>query len=167
MNHPQFSPSNYESPFNLFLRGIEEPPVESRRGDIVYESDEVLGVICSRQIAGNEGHSLVISKRQYASILDLPTAIGQEVFAVTQIVSRAMLQAFGCDGITILQNNGEASDQTVFHYHVHVIPRWKDDNFLALYANHIETQRLMPALRRAELAGVLRVELERKVLDNN
>jgi histidine triad (HIT) family protein len=159
---PQFAPPDYESPFSLFLRGIETSPVESRRGDVVYESREVLGVICSRQIPGHEGHSLVISKRQYSSILDLPTDIGQEVFAVTQLVSRAMLGAFGCDGVTILQNNGQASDQTVFHYHVHVIPRWKNDTFLALYARHSETQKLMQPGRRAELAVCLRREVERQ-----
>jgi histidine triad (HIT) family protein len=163
---PQFASPNYKSPFSLFLQGIEAPPVESRRGDIVYESPEVLGVICSRQIPGHEGHTLVISKRQFESIFDLPTHIGQEVFAATQLVSKALPEAFRCDGVTVLQNNGQASDQTVFHYHVHVIPRWKGDNFLKLYASHSETQKLMPVDRRADLALRLGAEVKRQSMNS-
>lgn len=166
MKLTQFSSPDYESPFSMFLRGIETTPVESRRVDVVYESPDVLALVCSRQIPGHEGHSLVISKKQYASIFDLPTKIGQEIFAATQVVCRAMVQALGCDGVTILQNNGQASDQTVFHYHVHVIPRWKGDNFLALYAKHTETQKVMAVEERAELGKRLRVEIERQIADN-
>jgi histidine triad (HIT) family protein len=156
---PRFAPPNYTSPFALFLQGVETAPVESRSSDVVYEGSEVLAMICSRQITGHEGHSLVISKKQFESILDIPTEIGQQVFAATQLVSRAMIKAFGCDGVTILQNNGQASDQTVFHYHVHIIPRWKGDNFLALYALHSETQKVMASDKRAELASKLRQAL--------
>jgi len=166
MKFPQYADPGYESPFSMFLRGIEELPVETRRGDVVYESKEVLAVICSRQIPGHEGHSLVISKKQYASIFDLPIYIGEEIFAATQVVCRAMVQAFGCDGVTILQNNGEASDQTVFHYHVHVIPRWNGDRFLALYATHIDTQTLMTTDKRADLGMRLPAEIERQVTGN-
>lgn len=157
----QFAPPDYQSPFDLFLKGIEVAPVESRRGDVIYESDTVLGMVCSRQIPGHEGHSLVISKTQYQSIFDLPVSIGQEVFVVTKLVSQALVKAYGCDGVIILQNNGQASDQTVFHYHVHVIPRWVGDTFLILYAAHSETQKLMPADKRAEIAAALRLEIEK------
>jgi histidine triad (HIT) family protein len=167
MNLPQFAPPNYESPFSLFLQGVETPPVESRNGDVVYENEDVVAVICSRQIAGHEGHALVVSKKQFESLFDLPTKIGQEVFAVSQLVTRAMLSAFGCDGVTILQNNGQASDQTVFHYHVHVVPRWRNDNFLSLYADHARTQKLMNPDRRAELALRLRAALDGRGMDNN
>jgi histidine triad (HIT) family protein len=166
MTIPQFAPSDYESPFTLFFRGIEVAPVESRRGDVIYESEGVLAMVCSRQIPGHEGHSLVISKRPYVSIFDLPVAVGQEVFAATQLVSQALVSAFGCDGVTIIQNNGQASDQTVFHYHVHVIPRWKSDTFLDLYAAHSETQKLMPADQRAQIGSSLRTEIER-LKENN
>jgi len=167
MTTPQFAPPDYESPFNLFLRGIEVAPVESRRGDVVYESENVLGMVCSRQIPGHEGHSLVISKRQYASIFDLPVTIGHEVFAATKLVSQALMIAFSCDGVMIIQNNGQASDQTVFHYHVHVVPRWKGDKFLDLYAAHSETQKLMPPDKRAQIGLALRMEIERLKEDNN
>jgi histidine triad (HIT) family protein len=144
------------SPFSLFLRGIEQEPVESRRSDIVHETRHALAIICSRQIPGHEGHVLVISKYQYANLFELPLDIGKEVFEVTQLVARAMLQAFACTGITVIQNNGAASDQTVFHYHVHLVPRFDGDNFLAKYAKHTETQQRMSPEARAELAERLR-----------
>ncbi|MFN5063561.1 MAG: HIT family protein [Pseudomonadota bacterium] len=167
MTPPQFALPDYQSPFNLFLRGVEVAPVESRRGDVIYESEHVLGMVCSRQIPGHEGHSLVISKVQYQSILDLPVNIGQEVFAATKLVSQALVSALGCDGVMIIQNNGQASDQTVFHYHVHVVPRWNGDKFLDLYATHSETQKLVPVGKRAEIGLALRMEIERIRMDND
>ena len=166
MSTLQFAPPDYESPFNLFLKGIKVAPVESRGEDVIYETEHVVGIVCSRQIPGHEGHCLVISKDQYQSIFDLPVGIGQEVFAATKLVSQALVSAFGCDGVMIIQNNGQASDQTVFHYHVHVIPRWKGDKFLNLYAAHSETQKLMPADKRAEIGLALRMEIERLTADN-
>jgi diadenosine tetraphosphate (Ap4A) HIT family hydrolase len=67
----------------------------------------------------------------------------------------------------IIQNNGQASDQTVFHYHVHVVPRWNGDKFLDLYAAHSETQKLVPVGKRAEIGLALRMEIERIRMDND
>lgn len=167
MTPPQFAPPDYKSPFNLFLKGIKVAPVESRRDDVIYDTEHVLGIVCSRQFPGHEGHCLVFSKEQYQSIFDLPVGIGQEVFAATKLVSQALVSALGCDGVMIIQNNGQASDQTVFHYHVHVVPRWNGDKFLELYAAHSQTQKLMPADKRAEIGFALRMEIERLAVDNH
>ena len=55
-------------------------------------------------------------------------ATAAHVFQVAVKVAKAMKETLGCEGLNIVQNNGEAAGQTVFHLHLHVIPRYKDDN---------------------------------------
>lgn len=149
-------PSLEESPFTLFLRGEVDCPVESRTTDIVAENEHAIALVCSRQIAGHEGHMLVLSKAQYPTLLDLPDVVGSAVFSLTKKVAAAMVQALRCDGVTAIQNNGRASDQTVFHYHVHLVPRYHDDSFLRLYADHSTTQVRRAAEERAVWAAAIR-----------
>lgn len=79
------------------------------------------------------GHALVICKPELPSLLDLPPDLLAAVGRTTQRVARAIVTAVGCDGFTIVQNNGSAAGQTVFHYHVHIIPRWAGDQALGLW----------------------------------
>ena len=58
----------------------------------------------------------------------MPEKEGKEVFLVAQKIAKALKKAYDCDGVNILQNNGEASGQSVFHMHVHVIPRFIGDD---------------------------------------
>ncbi len=79
------------------------------------------------------GHTLVICKPELASLLDLPPELLAAVAQTTQRVARAIMAAVDCDGFNIVQNNGLAAGQTVFHYHVHIIPRWAGDQALRLW----------------------------------
>jgi|GEM_PF-540590 len=69
------------------------------------------------------GHILVIPKKNCINILDCDADTLQHTFAMVQLIAHAEKQAFGADGVTIRQNNGIASEQTVFHLHFHVMPR--------------------------------------------
>lgn len=72
-----------------------------------------------------EGHALVVSKGHYPNVLELPLADLQAAAAVAQRLARAQMQALSPDGVIISQFNGAAAGQTVFHYHIHVVPRWQ------------------------------------------
>ena len=102
------------NPFAMMLRG--EAPVSK-----VYEDADVLAFLpISMQ---SRGHVLVISKTAQArNILDIDPVAFSKVMAVAQRVAKAQRQAFNPDGIRILTNSGEAAGQSVFHFHVHVIP---------------------------------------------
>ena len=81
-----------------------------------------------------KGHSLVVPKEHYADIYEMPADLLGEAMKVAQKVATKMTEALHADGFNILQNNGEAGGQTVFHFHMHLIPRYNDDNALGFWA---------------------------------
>jgi len=140
-----FAPPNYLSPFCLLSDGITNEFVESRKSDIVYSDDLVMALISSRQFIGtpHEGQVLIVPKKQFENIFDLPSEYLYRIAEVSKKVATGMKQAYKCDGITIWQNNGPSVNQTVWHYHVHIIPRFNNDNFLDLLNRKNETFCLM------------------------
>lgn len=82
---------------------------------------------------GSRGHTLVICKQELATLADLPADVLAATAHTTQRVAGAIMAALHPDGYNILQNNGAAAGQTVFHYHVHIIPRWEGDNAVGLW----------------------------------
>lgn len=75
----------------------------------------------------NYGHCLVLPKKHGANIFELDEENVAGAFAAAKKVAAAVKEATGADGINIVQNNGEAANQTVMHLHVHIIPRFKED----------------------------------------
>ncbi|MBE5964404.1 MAG: HIT family protein [Lachnospiraceae bacterium] len=98
-------------------------------GDIpteaIYE-DELVKVIFDVGPA-TKGHALILAKNHAANIFELDEDTAKRVFVVAKKVATAMKETFKCDGVNILQNNGEIAGQTVFHFHTHVIPRYEND----------------------------------------
>ncbi|MBR4831610.1 MAG: HIT family protein [Butyrivibrio sp.] len=74
-----------------------------------------------------KGHALVLPKKHYADIFEIPEDVLAEAVKVGKKVATVLKDKLGCDGVNLVQNNGEAAGQTVMHYHLHVIPRYKDD----------------------------------------
>jgi diadenosine tetraphosphate (Ap4A) HIT family hydrolase len=70
-----------------------------------------------------EGHTLVVSKEHFEGILDIPGELLGKVYQVAKLVAGAAKQALNADGINVIQQNGRAANQEVFHLHVHIIPR--------------------------------------------
>jgi histidine triad (HIT) family protein len=78
----------------------------------------------------SRGHSLVICKEERPDLFSLTPELIAAVGRTTQIVGQALMAALKPDGLNVVQNNGAAAGQTVFHYHVHLIPRWDGDRAL-------------------------------------
>lgn len=76
----------------------------------------------------SKGHALILLKEHYANIYEIPDELAGKVMKLAKKMASAMTKALGCDGFNLVQNNGEAAGQTVFHFHMHLIPRYKDDN---------------------------------------
>jgi histidine triad (HIT) family protein len=97
------------------------------RGDIpatrVYEDDRVVVVMDVMPQA--TGHTLVLPKAPARNLLDADPAVLAPMMVVAQRVARASMKAFGADGVMIMQFNEPAAGQTVFHLHVHVVPRFE------------------------------------------
>lgn len=94
----------------------------------LYEDDLTLAFLDVNP--GSRGHTLVICKQELPDLLSLPPDLLAAVARTTQLVARALMAALSPDGLNVVQNNGPAAGQTVFHYHVHLIPRWDGDGAL-------------------------------------
>ena len=90
----------------------------------VYEDDLVLAYLDINPCT--PGHALVIPKAHTAGLLDTPAETLKEIVVRVQKVAAHVKETLGCDGFNILQNNGEAAGQSVFHLHFHIVPRYKD-----------------------------------------
>ena len=75
----------------------------------------------------SRGHALILPKTHYANIYEIPEELAAKAIVLAKKMAGIMTEALDCDGFNIVQNNGEAAGQTVFHFHMHLIPRYKDD----------------------------------------
>lgn len=91
----------------------------------LYE-DEDFRVILDASPAA-KGHALILPKQHYANLYELDDSVASKVLVLAKKMITKMTDILGCDGYNIVQNNGEAAGQTVFHFHMHLIPRSKGD----------------------------------------
>lgn len=91
----------------------------------VYEDDDFKAILDVNPAA--RGHVIILPKNHAANIYELPDEDASKIMIVAKKIATAIEKTYHCDGVNILQNNGEAAGQTVFHLHVHVIPRFKGD----------------------------------------
>ena len=75
----------------------------------------------------SKGHALILPKAHAANIYELPDEMAAKVMVLAKKMATAMTEALKCDGFNIVQNNGECAGQTVFHFHMHLIPRYASD----------------------------------------
>lgn len=98
-------------------------------GDIpsstIYE-DDFFRVILDLSPA-TKGHALILPKQHMADIFEMNEDLAAKVFVLANKIAKAMKEALGCDGLNIVQNNGSTAGQTVFHFHMHLIPRYIND----------------------------------------
>lgn len=98
-------------------------------GDIptnsIYE-DDIVKVIFDANPA-SKGHVLILPKEHFDDVYALDDETAAHIFKVAVKISKAYKQALDYDGLNIVQNNGETAGQTVFHFHMHIIPRYKGD----------------------------------------
>lgn len=92
---------------------------------VVYEDELVIAFMDIGQV--NPGHVLVATKRHAQDVLALTPEECARVMQVAQTIAKAQQEAFAPSGITLLQANGHDGGQTVFHFHMHVVPRHADD----------------------------------------
>ena len=74
-----------------------------------------------------KGHALILPKEHAANIYELPDETAAKVFVLAKKLAAKMTEILKCDGFNIVQNNGEAAGQTVSHFHIHLIPRYRAD----------------------------------------
>ena len=91
----------------------------------IYEDDDFTVILDAAP--ATKGHALILPKEHYANIYELDDETAGKALKLAKKLAIHMTDKLGCDGFNIIQNNGEAAGQTVFHFHIHLIPRYKDD----------------------------------------
>jgi diadenosine tetraphosphate (Ap4A) HIT family hydrolase len=89
----------------------------------IYEDEDVMAFLDARPV--NEGHTLVISRRHYENVFQISDEELANVFKIVKKVATAVMKSEKAEGIRILQNNGKAANQVIFHFHVHIIPEYE------------------------------------------
>lgn len=142
------APPGYRCPYCRNIQeGVGDLPLE-----VIYRDDDVYVKMNPRWRPNNPGSVLVLPIRHFENIFDLPTELATPIHRAARSAAVAMRSAFGCEGISTRQHNEPAGNQRLWHYHVHVFPRWHGDDLYGLPASPApepELRRRAEQLRRA------------------
>jgi histidine triad (HIT) family protein len=119
----------------------------------VLVETNVFALVPRNHYGGIRGNCLIVPRLHYENVLEIPDSLGNDFFRVTRLLANAMIKAFGCEGISTRQHNGPAGDQDVWHYHLHVFPRFRDDGL------HSGSKQRYSVDERLEVAERLRTAL--------
>lgn len=112
----------------------------------IYEDNDLIAIMDLSPTS--KGHSLIIPKEHYTNIYDIDEEIAGKVMKTAKKLATKMTVALNCDGLNLLQNNGETAGQTMFHFHMHLIPRYKDaDNNMLKFTSVSFSDEEMDAIR--------------------
>lgn len=111
----------------------------------LYEDDE-FRVILDMGPA-TRGHALLLPKEHYEDLFALDDETASKVLIRAKRIALRMKNALNADGFNLVQNNGEAAGQTVFHFHMHLIPRYRDDHAGILWKPGTVTQDEMQQIK--------------------
>jgi histidine triad (HIT) family protein len=119
-------PENYICPFCNLLAGKET--ASNQKQDIVYQNEFATAFIAPAWKDKNPGHVLVVPNEHYENIYDIPDEAIAETYKVVKKIAIAVRTTYGCEGTSTRQHNEPAGNQLVWHFHVHVFPRYNEDN---------------------------------------
>lgn len=143
------APDSYTCPF-CRLAGGDDHDILSNQADVFYRDEFLTALIPSHTWPNNHGNVIIISNQHYENLYDLPDVLGARIHALSRRVALAMKRAYGCAGISTRQHNEPAGNQDVWHYHLHIFPRYPGDQ---LYGAQREPA---PPEERARYAAMLR-----------
>lgn len=143
-------PTSYICPICNLVNGNESE--YNKKSDIVYQDENTIALINPKWWINNPGHVIVTTLKHYENIYDIPDHLLGFVNITAKKIALAMKATYHCAGVSTRQHNEPAADQSLWHYHMHVFPRYPDDN---LYLN-TNQKRYVTAEERIPYATKLR-----------
>ncbi len=147
-------PKDYQCPFCHLVKG--EPDEINSLNDIVLQNELITAYVSPKWWPNIKGNVLIIPNKHFENLYDLPDEYGHAVFDAQKAIAIALKEVYKCDGTSTRQHNEPAGHQEVWHYHLHVFPRYKGDN---LYLN-AEKSRYVSKEERKPYAEKLRKYFE-------
>lgn len=134
---PQHAPEGYVCPFCQIVAGSTAPLTQP--SDVIYRDRLVTAFVASHWFDNNPAHVLVIPNAHSENIYDLPLRQATRIHRVAREVALALKAIYGCDGISTRQHNEPDGYQEVWHYHLHVFPRYHGDDLYLSYRSNRPT----------------------------
>ena len=91
------------------------------------------------------GHALILPKDHCANVFEIPDELQAKAYILAKKIASVLSKVFEADGVNILQNNNEAAGQSVFHFHIHIIPRFKDDGAMLAWKPGEQNREVLEA----------------------
>lgn len=104
--------------------------------DKIYDSEKVLAFLDINP--ATLGHILVIPKKHYENVFDIDEEVLAEIMKTGKKIAGLMKEKLGALGVNFLNSNGKIAQQEIMHYHLHIIPRYKDSSFKIEFKNTFE-----------------------------
>ncbi len=143
-------PPDYDCSICQIVRGEDNEDPWTKQSDVFLRGDEVTAFVNPAWWGSIEGNVVVVPNRHVENVFDLPLELAAPIHEVTRDVATAFMEAYGCPGVSTRQHNGPAGNQEVWHYHLHVFPRYERTD---LYGSE---RRLVPIPERKAYADRLR-----------
>jgi len=121
------APEGYICPFCLVVQGVENEHVLTFQEEVVFRDDHITAFIPAHCWENNKGHVLIIPNAHYENIYELPDDISAKIHAFERRVALALKAVYCCAGVSSRQHNEPCGNQDVWHYHLHVFPRYAGD----------------------------------------
>lgn len=136
------APEDYTCLLCGIVKGSREPLTQPE--DVIWRAEHITAFIGSHWWPNNPGHVIIIPNVHYEALYDVPPDVGAAIFEASRQVAIALKRVYGCDGTSTRQHNEPAGYQEVFHYHLHVFPRYTNDY---LYDLTFQRRQTNPAER--------------------
>lgn len=112
----------------------------------IYEDEKFRAIL--DLAPATKGHTLILPKEHYKDLFELPENTASGAIVLAKKLAGQMKDKLGCDGFNIMQNNGEVAGQTVFHFHMHLIPRYREDRQKIEWEKNEPGQEELEAVRK-------------------
>ena len=123
---------------NCIFCKISQKEIQS---NIVYEDDICLAFLDLSQVT--MGHTLVVPKQHYTNILDIDVDVSSHIFGIATKLAKQIKENLNAKGINILSNANEIAYQSVMHFHLHIIPRYnQNEGFKVSFENNQDKYNL-------------------------
>lgn len=148
------APEDYNCPFCKISLGELDDRGDDREEETIYNDQEVTAFIASHWWPNVEGPVLIIPNQHFENIFGLPDELLVKIVLLSKKIAFAMKESYPTEGVSFRQHN-IAGNQSIFHYHLQVLPRFDGDN---LYQNHSKKYYAEP-MKRKLFADKIKKEL--------
>ena len=121
-------PENYACPLCQTAQGLDQDGPWAKRADVIFHDSVVTAFVSPRWWPNNPGNVVVVPNEHYENVYDIPDEVLYQVQSAGKRIALAMKRAYNCDGTSFRQHNEPAGNQEVWHYHLHVFPRYVGDD---------------------------------------